>query len=146
MVEDDEAGADDKRGRRDMEWKRDDRQQRINNQPGGNTDVKAKAAWAVNTLIRCCVYYGGSRKVSGNGREAVDNRQQWQRQSGNNQIKVTVANGVVDSHGGGGGQRRLRMTGGKMPTAKAIIVVLSTPLLLSSARGHKCVVAAAARE
>ncbi len=50
-----EQAAENKRGRREMEWTSDDRRQEINNQPlmgvakaGGDTAVNAKAALAVN--------------------------------------------------------------------------------------------------
>jgi hypothetical protein len=58
-------------------------------------------------------------------------------QSGNNQIKVTVASGGVDSCGGGGGQQRSTAVGGKMLTTKAIVVRLPTPLLLSLAGNNR---------
>jgi hypothetical protein len=69
---------------------------------GGDTAVKAKAAPTVNRVFRRSVDHSGGRKVGANGRAAVDNRQQWQRQSGNKQLKVTVASGGIDSRGGGG--------------------------------------------
>jgi hypothetical protein len=106
-----EQVAGNKRGWRAMEWTRDDRRQQINYQPlmglgvakvGGDTAMKAKAALAVNETFPCRMNHGGGRKVGANGRAAVDNRQQWQRQSGNNQLKVTVASGGVGSRGGGG--------------------------------------------
>ncbi len=86
-----------------MEWTRDDRQQQINSQPGGDTAVKAKALSAVNVAFCHRVDHGIGGKAGGNGRAAVDNRQQWQWQSGNNQRKVMVASGGVDSRGWGGG-------------------------------------------
>jgi hypothetical protein len=66
----------------------------------GDTAVKAKAVPAVNRAFHRCLDHGGGRKVGANGRVVVDNRQQWQRQSDNNQQKVAVANGGVDSCGG----------------------------------------------
>jgi hypothetical protein len=121
-----------------------DRQQQINNQPGGDTAVKSKAALVVNGEFCHHVDHGGSGKVGGNDRAAVDNRQQWQWKSGNNQCKVTVASGGVDSRGGGSGQRRSMAIGGETPMAKAIVVVLPTPLLLWSAGGGRQAAAAAA--
>ncbi len=68
-----------------MNWKRDDRQQQINNKPlmgvskvGGDTAVKAKAAPVVNGVF--CHRHGprGSRKVGADNKVAVNNRQQWQ--------------------------------------------------------------------
>ncbi len=105
-----EQAADEERGWRAIEWTRDNRQQQINNQTlmgvakaSGVTAVKAKAGPAVNGAFRCRVNHDSSKKVGADGRVVVDNRQQqqWQRQSGNNQLKVTVASGGVDSHGGG---------------------------------------------
>jgi hypothetical protein len=100
---------DDKRGQRAMEWTRDDRQRQINNQSligvakaGGDTAVKTKVALAVNGAFCRQVDHGSSGKVGADGRAVVDNRQQWQRQSGINQLKVMVASGGVDSRGGGG--------------------------------------------
>ncbi len=122
-----EQAVDDKTGQREMEWMMDDRQQQINNQPGGDTTVKAKAALAVNGAFCRHVDHGGYGKVDGNSRAVVDNRQQWHWQSGNNQLKATVARGDVDSRGGGGMQRRSMAIGSKMPQAKLIIVVLPTP-------------------
>jgi hypothetical protein len=79
-----------------MEWTRDNRRQQINNQPlmgvakaGGDIAVKAKAAPAVNELFCRRWTMAAAKKVGANGRAAVDNRQQWQWQSGNNQLKVT---------------------------------------------------------
>ncbi len=83
-----EQVAGNKRGQRAMEWMRDDWRQQINNQPlmgvgvakaGGDTAVNAKAALVVNEAFRHCVDHGGGRKVCANGREAVDNRHQWQQ-------------------------------------------------------------------
>ncbi len=97
-----EQVADNKRGRRAIEGTRDIRQQQINNQQlmgvakaEGDTAVKAKAAPAVNGVFCGCVDHGSGGKVGANGRAAVDSRQQWQRQSGNNQLKVTVASMVL---------------------------------------------------
>ncbi len=100
---------------------------------GGDTAVKAKAALAVNGAFFCHVDHGSSRKVGANSRAAVDNRQQWQRQSGNNQLKEIVASSGVDSHGGSSKQHRLTAIGSKMPTVKAIVVTPPTALLLLSA-------------
>jgi hypothetical protein len=68
---------------------------RINNQPlmgvakaGRDTAVKSKAAPVVNGAFCCCLDHGGGRNVGVDGRVVVDNRQQWQRQSVNNQLKV----------------------------------------------------------
>ncbi len=72
---------------------------------GRDTAVKTKAAQVVNRVFRHCVDHRGGKKVSCNGRAAVDNKQQLQWQSCNNQLKVTVASGGVDSHGGGNKQR-----------------------------------------
>jgi hypothetical protein len=47
---------------------------------GGDTTVKTKAVPAVNGGFRRCMDHGSSGKVGANGREAVDNRQQWQQQ------------------------------------------------------------------
>jgi hypothetical protein len=73
-----------------MEGTSDSRQQQINNQPligvakaDRDTAVKAKAAPAMNWAFHCHVDHGGGGKVGGNGRAAVDNRQQWQQQLGN---------------------------------------------------------------
>ncbi len=98
-----EQVADNNRGQRAIEWMRDDRQQQITNQLGGDTAVKAKAALAVNGASPRRLHHGGSRKVGGNNRAAEDNRQLSQGQSGNNQLKVIVASGGVDSRGGCGG-------------------------------------------
>jgi hypothetical protein len=77
-----------------MEWTRDDRQQQINNQPligvakaGRDKAVKAKAAPAMNRAFCCRVDHGGIRKAGTKGRGAVEDRQQWQRRPGNNQLK-----------------------------------------------------------
>jgi hypothetical protein len=122
--------TDDKKGQRAMEWTRDNRQQQINNQPltgvakaSGDTAVKAKAALVMNGAFYCCVDHGGSGKVGANGRVAVDNRQC------NNQLKVTVASGGVDSRGGGGKQWRSTAINSKAPTAKAIAIMPPTILL-----------------
>jgi hypothetical protein len=139
-----EQAADDKRERRAIERTRDNRQQQINNQPGGDTAVKANAVLALNGVLHRHLDHGGGRKVGCNGRAGVDNRQQWQRQSGNNQLKVTVASGGDDSHGGGGGQRRSMAISSKKPKAKAIVVALPTPLLSSLASGSGQVAVAAA--
>jgi hypothetical protein len=69
--------------------------------------------------------------IGTNCRAAVDNRQQWQQQSGNNQLKVMVASGGVDFHGGGGEWRQSTAIDSKMPMAKATVVAPPTPLLLS---------------
>jgi hypothetical protein len=66
---------------------------------GRDTAVKAKAAPEVNEAFCYRVDHGGGRKVGGDGRGAVDNRQKWQRQSGKNQLKVIVASGGVNSLG-----------------------------------------------
>ncbi len=65
--------------------------QKINNQllmgvakAGGDTAVKAKAALTVNGAFCCHVDHGRGRKVGAKSRAAVENRQQWQRQPGNN--------------------------------------------------------------
>ncbi len=78
-----EQGGDNKRGQRAIEWTSDNRQQQINNQQlmgvakvGGDTTVKAKVAPAVNGAFCHRLDHGGSRKVDGNSRAAVDNRQQ----------------------------------------------------------------------
>ncbi len=117
-----------------MEWMRDDRQQQINNQTllgvakvGRDTAVKAKVAPAVNGAFCHHLDHGSGRKVDANGRAAVDNRQQWQRQSSNNQLKVTVANGGVDCRGGDSKGRWSTAISSKMPMAKAIVVVPPTP-------------------
>jgi hypothetical protein len=147
-----EQVADNKRGCRAMEWTRDNRQQQINNHPlmgvakvCKDTAMKAKAALAVNGAFHCPVDHGGGRKVGANGRAAVDN-QQWQRQSGNNQIKVTVVSGGVDLCGGGGKQWRSMAIGSKAPTAKATAIAPSTLLLLPTACGGGRAAVAAARE
>jgi hypothetical protein len=111
-----------------------------------DTAVKAKAALAVNGVFRCCVDHGSSGKDGANGRAAIDNRQQWQWQSGNNQLKVTVASGSVDCRGGGGEQQQSMAIGSKMPMAKAIVVAPPTPLLLLLAGCDGRAAMAAARE
>jgi hypothetical protein len=149
-----EQAADNKRGWRAMEWTRDTRQQQINNKPlmgvakaGRDTAVKAKAALVGNGAFCRRMDHGSSGKAGANSRATVDNRQQWQRQSGNYQLKVLVASGGVDSHGGGSKQRQSTIISSKTPTAKAIIVVPPTPLLLPLAgSGGWSAVAAAARE
>jgi hypothetical protein len=52
----------------------------------------------VHTLAQdeCFEDHGIGRKVGGDGRVAIDNRQQWQRQPGNNQLKVMVTSGGID--------------------------------------------------
>ncbi len=132
----------------------DERQQtQINNQPlmgvakvGRDTAVKAKAAPVVNGAFCHCVDHGGGRKVGANGRAAVDSRQQWQQQSGINQLKVTVASGGIDSHGAGGKQRRSTAIGSKTPMAKAIVVMPPTPMALSLAGGGWQAAVVAAKE
>jgi hypothetical protein len=81
-----EPVADNERGRRAIEWTRDNRQQQIDNQrlmgvskAGGDIAVKAKAVPAVNGAFQRCVDHGSGRKVGANGRAAVDNRQQCQQ-------------------------------------------------------------------
>ncbi len=74
-----EKAADKERGRRAVEWTRDDRQQQINHQPGRDIVVKAKDALAVNGAFCHRVDHCGGRKVGSKGRVAVDNRQQWQQ-------------------------------------------------------------------
>jgi hypothetical protein len=69
---------------------------------GRGCTVKAKAAPAVNVAFRRRVDHGSGRNVGADGRAAVDNSQQYQRQSGNNHLKVMVASGGIDSRGGGG--------------------------------------------
>ncbi len=91
-----------KRGWRAMEWMRDVRGHQINNQPVRDTAVKAKAVSVVNVVFCRRVDHDGGRKAGSNGRAAVENRQQWQRKLGNNQLKVMVASGGIDSRGGGG--------------------------------------------
>jgi hypothetical protein len=108
--------------------------------------VKAKAALVVNGAFHRRMDHDGGGKDGGNSRAAVDNKQRWQQQSGNNQLKVMVASGGVDSHGSGGRQRWLMAIGSKTPMAKAIIVVLPTPLSLLSAGGSRRAAAAAVRE
>jgi hypothetical protein len=94
--------------------------------------------------LRHNVDHGGGKKVGANSRGTRDNRQQWQRQCGKNQLKVT--SGEVDSCGGGSKQWRSTEIGSKTPTAKAIILAPPTPLLSSSAGGGRLVAAAAAKE
>jgi hypothetical protein len=109
MMENDGAGSKQQERWRAMEC---DSRQQINNQPlmgvakvDRDTAVKAKTAPVVNGVFRHSVDYGGGRKVGADGRVAVDNRQQCQWQSGNNQLKVMVARGGIDSRGGGDKQR-----------------------------------------
>ncbi len=111
---------------------------------GGDTVVKAKVAPAVNEVFCCQVDHGRGTKVGVNGTAAVENR--WQRQSGNNQLKVTVASSGVDSQGGGGKQRWSTAIGSKMPMAKAIVIVPLTPLLSLSADSGGQAAVVAARE
>ncbi len=149
-----EQVAEDKRGWRAMELMRDDKQQQISNQTlmavakaGGDTFVKAKAAPVVNGAFCCCVDHGRrGGKVGAIGRVVVNNRQQWQWQSGNNQLKVTVVSSGIDSCGGSGKQRQSRAICSKTPMAKAIVIAPPTPLLLSLADGAGPAVAAATRE
>jgi hypothetical protein len=137
-----------------MEQMRDNRQQQINNQrlmgvakASRDTATKAKAAPAVNGAFRRHVDHGSGGKVGGaNGRVAVNNRQQWQHQSGNNKLKVMMASGGLFSLGGSGKQRQSTVIGSKMPTAKAIVVAPLTPLSSSLAGGGGWVAAVAARE
>ncbi len=63
---------------------------------------EGKGLPAVNGAFCCCVNHGGGRKVGANVMVVVDNRRQWQRQSGNNHLKVTMASSCIDSHGVGG--------------------------------------------
>ncbi len=112
----------------------------------GDAAVKAKAALVVNGTLRRRVNHGNGGKVGGDGRAAVDNRQQWQRQSGNNQLKVTVACSGVDSCEGGSKQQQSTAIGCKMSRAKAIIVAPRTPLLSSLAGGGRWTAVAVARE
>jgi hypothetical protein len=79
-------------------------------------------------------------------RAEVDNRQQWQQQSGYNQLKVTMASGGVDPRGGGGKQWRLTAIRSEMPMVKGSIVTPPTPLLVSLAGNSRRAVVAAARE
>ncbi len=99
--------------------------------------MKAKAALAVKGAFPRCMSHGGGRKVGIDGRGTVDNRQQWQWQSGNNQLKVMVASSGVNSRRSGGEQWRSTAIGSKMPMAKAIVDMSSTPLLLPSAGSGK---------
>ena len=69
---------------------------------GRHLAVKAKAAPTVNVAFRRRVDHGSGRNVGADGRAAVDNSQQYQRQSGNNHLKVMVASGGIDSRGGSG--------------------------------------------
>ncbi len=113
---------------------------------GGDTAMMAKAAPTVNGAFCRCMDHGGGRKVGADGRVVVDNRQQWQRQSGNNQLKVAVASRGVDSCRGGGKQRRSTQISSKMPMAKAIVATPPTPLsLLLAGSGGQAAAAAAAR-
>jgi hypothetical protein len=143
-----EQVADDKRGRRAIEWTRDNRQQQINNQPlmgvtkaGGDTAVKAKAALLVNGAppLR-----GSWRHWKSWRRQQGGRRQQWQLQSGNNQLNVMVTSGGVDSRGDGGKQWRSTVIGSKTPMAKVINIAFPTPLLsLLAGGGGRAAVAAA---
>jgi hypothetical protein len=54
---------------------------------GGDTAVKAKAAPAVNEEFHCHVDHGSGSKVGSDGGVVIENKQQRQRQSGNNQLK-----------------------------------------------------------
>jgi hypothetical protein len=113
---------------------------------GGDTAVKEKAALVANGAFRHHVDLGSRGKVGSNGRVAVDNRQQWQLQSGNNQLKVTVVSDGVESHGGSGEQRQSAVIGSKTPIAKASIVMPPTSLSLLSAGGARRAAVVAARE
>jgi hypothetical protein len=113
---------------------------------GRDTAVKAKAALVVNGAFCHCVDHGGGRKVGANGRAAVDSRQQWQRQSSIDQLKVMVASGGIDSHGVGGKQRQSTAIGSKTPMAKTIIVAPPTFMALSLAGGGWQAAVVAARE
>jgi hypothetical protein len=113
---------------------------------GGNTIVKTKAAPAVNGAFCLRVDHGSGRKVGINGRAAVDNRQQWQQQLDNNQLKMTVTSIGVDSRGGSGEQQRSTAISSKMPMANTIIAMPPTPLLSTSAGGSGQAAARAARE
>jgi hypothetical protein len=113
---------------------------------GGDTAVKTKTAPAVNRAFCHRVNHGSGRKLCTDIRAAVDNRQQWQQQSGNNQLNVTVASGGLDSRGGGSKQRRSMAFGSKTPMAKVIAVVPPTPLLLPWAGGGGWAAVAVVRE
>ncbi len=82
---------------------------------GRDPAVKAKAAPAVNGAFSRHMDHGGGGKVVSGSKVVVDNRQQWQRQSGSNQLKVMLASGGLDSHGGSGKQWRSMGMGSKMP-------------------------------
>jgi hypothetical protein len=73
---------------------------------GGNIAVKTTAAPAMNGVFCCHVGHGGSGNIGANGRATVDNSQQWQQQSGKNQLKVMVASSSIDSHRGNSKQRQ----------------------------------------
>jgi hypothetical protein len=107
--------------------------------------VKAEPVLAMNWAFRRRFDHGSGGKVGANGRAVVDNRQQWKRQSGNNQQKMMVASGGIDSHGGNSKQWRSTAIGSEMPAAKAIAVAPPTPLLLL-AGGSGQAATAAARE
>jgi hypothetical protein len=94
---------------------------------GGDTAVKTNAAPAVIGAFRRCMDNGGGGKVGGNGRGGVDNRQQWQWQSGSIQLKVMVASSGIDYCGVRGKRQGLTVIGSKMPTGKAIVIAPSTP-------------------
>ncbi len=113
---------------------------------GGDTAVKAKAAPGVNGALCHRVDHGGGGKVGSDGMAVVDNRKQLQQQSGNNQLKVTVASSGIDFRLGSGKQRRSMAISKKVPTAKAIIVAPPTSLLLAVVGGCGQAAAAAARE
>ncbi len=113
---------------------------------GRDTAVKAKAAPAVNGAFHRRVDHGGGRKVGGDGRATEDNRQQWQQQSGNNQLQVTVASGGIDSRGCRSKQQRSRAIVSETSIVKANVVVPATPLSLLSAGSGGQAAAAAARE
>ncbi len=112
----------------------------------GDTAAKAKAVSAVNGGFRLCMDHGSSGKVGTDSRAVGDNRQQWQWQSGNNQLKVMVASGGVDSRAEGGMQQQLLVIGSKMPMAKGIDIAPPTPLSSAAAGGGGWAAAAAARE
>jgi hypothetical protein len=113
---------------------------------GRGYSCEGKAAPAVNGAFRCCVDHGSGRKVGADGRASVDIRQQWQRQTGNNQLKAMVASSGIDSHGGGGKQWWSTAIGSKTPKAKAIVIMPPTHLLSSKAGSGRWAAAAAARE
>jgi hypothetical protein len=100
----------------------------------------------VNGVFCRHVDQGNGGKVGANGWAAEDNRKQWQRQTGNNQLKVMVASGGIDSSGGGGVQRQSTAICSKTPMAKVIVVAPPTPLSLLLAIGSRWVAGAAARE